>query len=884
MKFFKRSMLQMLFVVLNSIAFAMYSQSQSCSGMVFCDDITTQEFINLYKNSDGTPKRIPFDWESCECRYWYARSSTNSAIIKLPSPFYSGVVSRALSEIKEQGDYKKANGWELLLHDFGQESNTNDFYFILYNKHTAMMRLFWYNQRGAYNVLGSQKASFTLSYNGNKPTCSVAFNDQVLVASDQYLNNNYDGKNDLQTYIVPIEGTGPYWIVAEFQLGFDSFMKDLGYTNSAIQIQIAGLQSTTVSLQVTGTSTTKDMDQYMAEKSATSNIPISGKGTKNSASTVINKVESYAGKATEYINKADSVRVRVNKVAQGIMAFIAPKAYNNSFLDKNVATPMSKLFNLTSDKGGFTKVLGVGSKVLSGFTGGVDFLKTVGSVFGVLSGAPDETGPTPTRPTITSYDLKVNGNLELSSPQKILAFKVPGTQINTSNGNDNRFTYYDCAVGVMSLDNIPILKRIIYNRTVESIKNEENGSFVYYGRLGYASHKLVSDLNFSLNEASGLEIVDLKAAIVAEGSIDLAESFNDTIKGLGAVGIKTRTGGEKVYACDGQGCAYKYTHTYFNNVIAEIGSNMLELHKYDPKDIAHTVGTTLIDYRRMKGMTLTVPANMEVNIRVTAIFRKKNDPNSAPIIFSKLYKPKFEDTEIADNLGYLSNTDFFVLPPFTNYTNRFTSPNFTFNYSNIIIPETPSYTYTNTQQGVTYKLNVPQQSGLFAEASSVLTLSNVKTTKSKCLVLQNGVPSTSCTPTTEPIVFQAGNVILKNNVIFSKESRVIVKYKNMKHSFPSVSPDAKVTLVSAPSTCYNNNAILMRMETVFANGKIKPYPNPVSGGVLYFGDVVSNYELVDVLGHSVRKGTEVGSLNTEGIPSGMYILKYEDQSEKIIIP
>jgi subtilisin family serine protease len=97
-------------------------------------------------------------------------------------------------------------------------------------------------------------------------------------------------------------------------------------------------------------------------------------------------------------------------------------------------------------------------------------------------------------------------------------------------------------------------------------------------------------------------------------------------------------------------------------------------------------------------------------------------------------------------------------------------------------------------------------------------------------------------------------------------------------SCPNYSPLLRVEdeeVASTPTSIENTP------ENMLSPGN--SYPNPITSGYLNFGSVAEVYTLRNSTGEVIRQGANTEKLDINGLSKGMYILRKDDKSEKIIV-
>lgn len=68
-----------------------------------------------------------------------------------------------------------------------------------------------------------------------------------------------------------------------------------------------------------------------------------------------------------------------------------------------------------------------------------------------------------------------------------------------------------------------------------------------------------------------------------------------------------------------------------------------------------------------------------------------------------------------------------------------------------------------------------------------------------------------------------------------------------------------------------------------SNIDVEPFPNPISSGRLNFGKVIEQYSLFNSSGNLVRSGDFIDGFDVDGLNKGIYLLKLNNESKKILI-
>lgn len=79
-------------------------------------------------------------------------------------------------------------------------------------------------------------------------------------------------------------------------------------------------------------------------------------------------------------------------------------------------------------------------------------------------------------------------------------------------------------------------------------------------------------------------------------------------------------------------------------------------------------------------------------------------------------------------------------------------------------------------------------------------------------------------------------------------------------------------------------ANLVPTNEIFDNADALPvYPNPISGGALYFGRQVVSFGIFDAKGNLVKYGLDTDHVLIEGLPAGVYFIQLDGKAQKLIV-
>lgn len=864
---------------------------------------------------------------------WYARVDGVDTPRQLISPFISP--TGPLVGL----DFSRSQGWVLIDRDFGQCGPVPYPHFILYNKYTSILRIFvYFSSTGAANK-GYNKLYLELT-KGENQVANTAITSGVSSpnkAPDKYFNNSKNKiitDNSTNTAISTVidEPTAAGWQFADFAVSYDPYISEIfglgnlhPYYKASLNIKMSGLTKSELKASITGSSTTQDL-----EIAQNQNYVGAAPEHNNQVGTTLKKVEGFIGKLAKTSKGIEEARKTGNEFAvAGIkrMVDLASKKVINGteFAAYNAFKSLKKA---TDDKGGFWKSFGVVSKALS-FAG--PLVGAVGGIIGLFASDEPEApaAPAPSRPTITEYNLQVSGSIETTTPLANFSFNVPGVQYDKATPEKNSLpTHYNCPLGFFNIMNTPQIEFVQYNRVV----NYTTGKFFpdYYSQLedlgyscnGFASYKsynIKNDIGYGLNESSGLELVAVTAALIAENSgqdifyndsenmfgfVEIEWCGNDyCVGGIGINKDNTCFSGDWRFNNRGGQHEIRY-HVFeptlhsFNPINREIELGRMELHRYDLNG-KHQIGTPFVALEKLKGMTLTVPEHMKVYVRVIAILKVKGSSNdSAPIYFSKDYDPDFTQSPTIAS-GYYANS-FFDLPPFANHTSQYTTYNQNLEINDQIYPKVTSEPVTETQYnncsesscdeiqvelGRTNFSPVPS----FLSVSNKITATNTKVIATPCYIdYYNG--NTCNTTSINDLHLTAFEIELGEGFEVEEGADFTAISTDYGYKLPEDSPVQKQIYVS--SNCYNINAYRMEvpeheisnMLPALSEDDFMVYPNPTQTGSF---TIKTNSKLplqiivTDMLGRIVLKTITTGFetlVQLENTVKGVFQVSSQDHT------
>lgn len=585
-------------------------------------NLTTNPYIcGTYGDANGVSN---WDWEASAgnsqaekdkfCLTWQARTQTGNILTVMGSPFVNSPTA-ALHLIAQTNDYTRNKGWELLRRNFGCSTEVAYPYFVLYNKFSGLMRVYFYQPapRPQYNRVVVQMEPLGLQ----RWPATTSLGDPLVIAPDQFKNSNEFGKIVLA--VSETSGSAG-WSVAEFNVAFDPNIQESTYNGAALKFTIFGEANSTITASIRGRSITGtepaiyDFNYAPATPSETSSD-----GTIN--------WKTKGEKFTKFGKTLTDARDGVYKAADNIVNSLANVPYDQGMKGRIKSLAWTAR-ELSSTDGGFGKMLG---QIGSAIGGAGQVLNIIGGIIGFFS---DGTKGPAAPPTYTSYDLTLNGSITARNVSQTFILSIPGT--NLIDGNNA--TYYKCPLGIFNIKNTPEADKVTYERNM-SIQISPD-------IVNFDSYRMRNNLGVTYNSGAGVELVSVQAAIVGEV---MAEDDADK---------------NAVYDL-----LADHEFPKSNLMLPDLQAGFLEITSYDPVKKLHTFQTPYVNLECLSGLAFNARAETNIFLRVRAILKKKNDPDNIPIYFIRDYKIETVDGEFDEELRNRHKTFYSrsTPTPYSNY-------------------------------------------------------------------------------------------------------------------------------------------------------------------------------------------------------------------------
>ena len=654
-----------------------------------------------------------WNWENYDCKNWNANTVAGSTYkTSLGSPWCNQGQSDIVA-IGTSQDYTKSRGWVLLRRDFGCLNTTNYPYFVLYNRFTGIIRVFfWLSDNQLYS-----RFVVTLS-NNNGNSALASFANQYPSNYDKYLTNSTLGNNDIYT-VTTAQSSKNQWSVAEFNVPFDPNIAN-SVNSSEIRFDIYGIVDFAMKADITGASNSQTVTDYNLKSFAFVTKQITPDGP--AALKFIGQAKSLLSSIKD-IDPDKSKKDLLKSITDINNSEYAPQFVKDlAVKSENLVT---SIFDIASDvipmAKAFSKTLNFADK----FIGYIVPKKPSVSVT-----IPEQNGfitGTSTATTKTEYNLVLNGEIKTSISQTQIVIKVPGNPNQITTGGN--LSYYNCPLGVFALKNTCSVLKKSYSRFVGKVIDKDGPHTTEI----YESYKVNNDLIPVINKSSGMEIVSFEAALSAN-ILPKDNVSNPLLSDTAVFNLFKES-----------------TPEYTNYMLNDLYYGRTELAKYDnyitkkgtfsyPRGY-HTIRTPFVDYKAFNGSILNVQAGTRVYLTVKVLLKTagSNINTTSPLLVTHNYEIDVNNNPIlVDNPNYeISN--FSNLPPYNNYKQNPITSEKIYSGTDVSINKFFRYVYHTVSDGIV-SVNEGYQDkarlivfslinpiGIIADAKRNLTLIGVNT-------------------------------------------------------------------------------------------------------------------------------------------------------------
>ncbi len=384
-------------------------------------------------------------------------------------------------------DYQPENGWNLVHYDFGDSFRPildlpSYPYLILYNKYTAVLRIFCFvrdfsNSNGATIALQharGQSAIYASAY-ATKAALNDFDNDVVLQLPNDYLNapNNSDDN---------------WWLHADFPLMYDPCGKN---TVQSFRFGVAASVVQNIKWTTVGT---QQNEESVAESNGTQNT---GDGSKTAMSSVNKSLKT----GVKLYGSIDKLKKQYNE----------SKEFGKFIQDRKVYKQISKSF----EDGALKAVGKVGGTVVKAIPIVGQAFSLLDTFIGIFDSSEDGGKASATVPSKYFVNLTSTGEILTNFGLSKKDIKVPGSKESTTT---DITPFYNEPVGVFNVLEAPVVEYAEYTPSTQRIIQICYGlcagatSYENVTEFTFREYHIKDDIKFTINPASGLELVDMQVS------------------------------------------------------------------------------------------------------------------------------------------------------------------------------------------------------------------------------------------------------------------------------------------------------------------------------------------------------------------------------------
>lgn len=409
-------------------------------------------------------------------------------------------------------DFLAEDGWELINYFFGTPIlPTNEAYLILYNKYESKLRVFYWMNSTVHNYINHAKLEILFVAVGN-PQNQIATHVSGLLEHQNTPMRVIDGYTDQNIVVVTpqkynILGEG-IWLMTDIPVAYDPCTCQF-----PSQIRIRGIGSGITNISLTG------------QGIGTMNEVVDGVGNVNTTSIFAN-----GNKLSDGLSKGNAAYKSVNDFASNIDKLLVRRT--NAKIDNDIKQSLNSLgygdqlsaadisqmyqqYNAQNPPPALTEAVKklfetkVSSVVPDWLKDIVPFASTAVSLLDFFVGGGKTTPPKP-----KSFNHNMNftftGTTTTEYQYLFPRTAVPGSVQTNLQGEDNiRKPVYNNVLGIMNLVETPIF----YKAEKEELTPVPGGGFEFNATFS-TSYKLAEPIKYTLNPASDLELVDVRAALI----------------------------------------------------------------------------------------------------------------------------------------------------------------------------------------------------------------------------------------------------------------------------------------------------------------------------------------------------------------------------------
>ena len=474
-----------------------------------------------------------FDWQAESWAIWVKPSQTqNAQLITVPSPYHPNSINAQpnasfVEAATGEGDYDPQDGWVLLAEAMGEDKPNygvldNEIanrwpQFILYNRHEAKLRYFAY----ATDVSGINDLEILTGF-GDTDDPDFTYVSAAFEHTFTPMNSIEGFQPSNLTITTPNEfyNIGGIWLVADIPVAYDP-CTCLYPSKLVISTYSTDYETMELTLNGGGAIT------QVIEGGATTN---SGNFFSNMAGGItggISKGNSAFKSAASFASQANKVLVK--RANNRMTAEIRDNLVSNGFPEELSLSDVEQMWDMQQSgtmNPGMSEAIGglfpekVSSVVPDWISELVPFGSSAVAVLDFLIGGGKKKEPKPMQ-FQANFNFTGSAIISDKDPQVSVEFQMPGSQ-PVIDGPEARIPTYNSIMGIMNLVETPVLYRASrYHSEFINTGYDEP----YYNNTHKYSYKLAKPLEYAINPASGLELVEIRTSLDFRNCTPYSDEF-----------------------------------------------------------------------------------------------------------------------------------------------------------------------------------------------------------------------------------------------------------------------------------------------------------------------------------------------------------------------
>ncbi|MFM9985213.1 MAG: hypothetical protein ACKVOK_08280 [Flavobacteriales bacterium] len=592
-----------------------------------------------------------WDWTNFDGENWKGYWVNQEGSAYMGCPFVNPANSD-IWDVVDANDFREEQGWVLLYKDFGctdQPVGGGMPRFFLYNKFTAIVRMFYYVPYEA-NYL---KAKVEIQWQSSDNTSLLTQARKLALPNEEYTMAD---NQEITLYLIEDQPANGAWVMAEQLVHFDHAdlqsvnAYDLKFiftnmTNSTVELTGA-FEFTTKSQGVKNQNTTSENNNGFKDFLTNGKERIGKLPKPEDVDKFITSIQSIFGTSPDATPDAPAgpMPPSVLTPPEDYYASADPLDMSPLFASIDGGSGYGELAGNFAQVNEVTKQMKFQDRILykyimlgiksSGAVGqGIGLLLGVMNTFSGKATGSSSTAPS-MQPTVSSGSITLTGTITTETDGPNAFMQLPGMAHNISADlpeNWSGLPIYDCPLGNLALETMPLISKKHYCQYIGY--NVWDNDYDFDGYIDWYSRQnnyfLMDSYNFSenislaLNAPSGLQIEHLWASITTDFS--------------GGTNYEYTGGYHDISLQEYQGLGAN-DEQYINPVNELIKNGT---YSYTGASIGqpHSVATPLIPLDEFKNTTFNVPHGSKIYLKIAAVMRPIADGyEPTPVLWTTTYE------------------------------------------------------------------------------------------------------------------------------------------------------------------------------------------------------------------------------------------------------